>query len=666
MPSLAQLPACLPRARLKQPYNDFVAPALPRDVTLALCQTEAEVGYIAAAADLEVHRVIAVTPQAACECHLRGLEYLKLEDFYDVTAFLEADEPMLGLQARWADQIDRFAWEALPELRETGLGPAGHYVFFLKVLIDSLYRAAFGLAHLLRTAEATRVVYFETSLAGPVPETLFFPRPITAAVLPYCADIYAVDLTALTALPEDQRPAMMPRDLRSAVKGLLPAGAITRLQDLKRAGPAKTVRLLRGSRDHPEIICQRAYDVEFIAERLERDGCRVTPLEATLAWRKRRSAGLRTALADLWPRLLAEEFFGAPFVWAGVDLLPIAQARLEHWWFDVVPTMWGSMVHARKRFRRRRPEAMVLYSPWTAEHHGALQAARSMDIPTVTVQHGGAEGNCEYTTYDITDLRLADCRLVYGEGTAAYMRERAMAAGRDVRIVPTGSSRLDALRSRPDHRREIRRRLGVSDQQSLVCYVAWSYQYTWYLSRNSYLGTPYFQLLTRVLEVMKRFPNHRFVYKAFPERPPDPLIRLIDRECPNVSAVTDIPFTDLLSAADAFVIDNPSTPLLEALLTAKPVLAYADNRFVTARPEATELLRRRALVSEKPDEFLVRLETFFADGGFGELADPDAGFLRAYLNDGRSAEHAASAVKALSDGWADRSAHPQMRSSSRR
>ena len=153
----------LPRDRLERPYNDFQPPRLPERPTLALCSTEAEVSRIVESGGYDA--VIATTPQAACECELRGVGYQALEDFFDVTAYLEADEPMLALQARWADRVDAYAWEALPELRAVGLRPAGHYVFFLKVMMDTLYRAAFELAHLLHAAGPARVVYVDAPLA---------------------------------------------------------------------------------------------------------------------------------------------------------------------------------------------------------------------------------------------------------------------------------------------------------------------------------------------------------------------------------------------------------------------------------------------------------------------------------------------------------------------
>jgi hypothetical protein len=645
-----QLPACLPRARLDTPYNGFDPPPLPAQPVLAVCQSEAEVAALAGTRDHD--RLIALTPQAACACELRGLEYLTLEDFFDVTAFLAADEPMLALQREWADRLDAFSWTALPELQAAGLRPAGQYIFFLKLLIDTLYRAAFGLAHMLRASDGGRVVYFERTVAGRSDETLFFDGPVSATVLTRAAEVYDVELSALAAPPKSREATGARADLRTALRRALSPRAVARLQALKQDGPRALAGTRSRSDDRPEVICHRVYDIEYAAPLVERSGYRVTELESILMRNRRRRRELRAGLGPVWPRLLRQDFFAEPFSWAGVDLMPIARSRLEHWWLEIVPAMWDATLSASSRFRRRRPKAFVVYSPVTPEQHGALSAARCAGVPTVTVQHGGFEGNCEYITYDLTDLRLADHRLAYGNATAEYLRDRASRAGLDTQVVATGSPRLDALERRPDRGREIRRILGVEAERPLVCYVPTSYQYHWYMSRGAYLGTPYFQLLTGVMAALARSGDVQVVYKPFPEQPLDPVVGLIQRRHPGIRVVRDVPFTDLLEAADACVIDIPSTALLEALLTPKPVVAYADARFVTLRAEAGELLRRRAVVAEHPDEFLAVLKDFLARGEFSELTDPDDGFLRAYgtdLGDGRSAERAAQALVAIAN-----------------
>ena len=204
----ADYPNCLPRARLERPYNNWTSPSLSAYPTLALCATESEVAYFAQAADLKIDALIALTPQTACQCYLMGLQYYKIEDFFDVTAFWEADEPMLALQSRWSNQVDAFLWQAIPEFRKWEFHPAGTYFFFLKIVSDMLFRAAFGLAHLLIASKLGQVYYFASEKdINDCPshwgrETLFFNAPIYGFILPSCAAEYGVAVTALPPQPQ--------------------------------------------------------------------------------------------------------------------------------------------------------------------------------------------------------------------------------------------------------------------------------------------------------------------------------------------------------------------------------------------------------------------------------------------------------------------------------
>src|ERR1700694_4750384 len=74
------------KSRLQQPYKNWPRPELPPHSVLALCQSASEVKYIAGTNLLKVDAIVALTPQAASQCYTMGLSYLKLEDFFDVTA----------------------------------------------------------------------------------------------------------------------------------------------------------------------------------------------------------------------------------------------------------------------------------------------------------------------------------------------------------------------------------------------------------------------------------------------------------------------------------------------------------------------------------------------------------------------------------------------------
>jgi hypothetical protein len=110
--------------------------------------------------------------------------------------------------------------------------------------------------------------------------------------------------------------------------------------------------------------------------------------------------------------------------------------------------------------------------------------------------------------------------------------------------------------------------------------------------------------------------------------------------------VSDMPFTELLRAFDAVVFDIPSTAMLEAMQTDRPMLVMADSRCITLLPEARQSLRRRVRLAEDPDEFIEALGEFLALDYEAER-NADREFIRSYgthLDDGHSADRAARAV----------------------
>jgi hypothetical protein len=130
---------------------------------------------------------------------------------------------------------------------------------------------------------------------------------------------------------------------------------------------------------------------------------------------------------------------------------------------------------------------------------------------------------------------------------------------------------------------------------------------------------------------------------------------LAGQDLPNVEVMEDVALKDCLNAADAFIVDSPSTPLLHVVATNKPVLAYIDGTVYRLVPLARELLARRAaLLAETESEFFDGLQRFLQRPQWSRGPVDDA-FLRqfcTYGGDGRSAERCANFLREVSEGHA--------------
>jgi len=634
---------------------------LPRDAAYALCETAADVTRIVSEPALrrQVDALIAATPEAAWRCMEGGQPYHKLEDFFDEEIFLQLSEPMLALQMEWFDRWDVFLLGVVPEFREANFRPAGMHAFFLKTISDQLFMCSCALAHLVVAARPRQLVYFEGSGVNAFGRELFFDdEPVYRLILPACAEVYELPLVRVPRVPSAHTRARPMPSTRAMLRMLSPRHK-ARLRVLRSLGASGLLRRLITPATAPLLVFKQGFDVSEVARSALAQGWRCrefSEVGGTGEETHRAGGALAGVVSALWPRIAADAMFRRPFQWLGVDLWPVAEARVRSWLCDVVPEGWHAFAKARERLSAQRPVAVLASSPWGPIDQGILHAGRAVGVPTVTYQHGGFEGSCDFILHDMADLRDADYRLVYGPGVERYYEDRiARYPHSHVRVLSVGSPRLDALRGGlpPSRVAALRRLVGAGPGQPVILYVP-----TQYMQHRRYLGcgdngdVPYFELQAHVVDVMREFPDLRFVYKAFPTGTQDPIIDLIAARCPNCRVVHRIALPELVWAADLHVIDVPSTGLLEALLTPKPIVVLADKRYERLHPEARALLQKRAVLAETPTDFRRQLRERLGTHDFAELASPNQEFLLAYglhRDDGRSAERALATLRGLAD-----------------
>lgn len=633
------------QSRVTSPFNSWSVPDLPKNPTIALSNSADQSAELVRRQPNAIDIRIALTPDAAHGFLVAGEEYFAVEDFFDVRVFKAADDPMLKLQSSWSDQVDQFGWQALPELKECQLRPAGDYFFFLKQLSDMLYKTTFSLTHLILTANPKRVIYFDYGDSEEhVDDTLYFTRSIYSEMLPLIAEQNGAELESKTT---PKRGGVNPLSRTYNLKRRIKPQTLTRMKQARRAGISRLLSAALGSKSG-QIIYQNAYDIPFVMNIMRDKGFSTQATDELLALTHgKKDTDLKAALQQLWPRLRSEPFFTRPFSWAGCDTVNIAEAQLKHWWLNIIPRIYATSQSLRRQFATSPPKATVISSATTPEEHALLHAARYLKVPTFTYQHGGFEGNCDYSTYDMTDLRQSDHRIAYGELTADYFNRRADQYNEPrAKTFAAGSPRLDKIGREGDS--GSKRTLDLNKQSSEVLYVPTIYSDNWYLSQSAYLSVPYFELLLHVTQLMRRSENH-FIYKTFPGLSNDPIATAIANDCPNASVVSDIPASQLIWSCDAVVIDHPSTVLLEAMLTKKPIFVFSDSRYLSLRPEARELLQKRVALCEDHQLYLPKLQKFLRSS-LKELSDPNDEFLLAYgthLNDGRSAERAANLLESI-------------------
>jgi len=620
-----------PESKLLQPFKNQRKIRLQEHSTAGICFSAQDVIGLSSKDNSKIDVFISFSPQATCMCKLKGCPYLNIEEFYDPDVFLISDEPMLEYQATIFKEMDNLLQEEIHEFKTFDFNPAQYYSFFLKVLSDMIFRASVSLSHLMISSGISHIYFFSPEQQQ-IDDTLFIGNNVYKNCLPLFCNTYGVKYTML-------QPTKTAIGIDKTAKNNI-------RKFLRKCKRTLKNFLVPSHVPHTDyLVFKPGYDVDYVVEIFRNNKFPVVSFESILNIREIEKQandilpGLYKTKNSLY-RFLQETRF---FVWAGVDCFSVVQPYFDYWYDRIIPRMYGSFITARNFFKRRRPSAVFLFSPWEVIDFGVLAAAENLNIPRILYQHGGFEGVCEYTCYDITELRQCDYRFVYGNSVADYFNERkSKLKGKLAELVPVGSARLDKLKMRMYDGKSIREKIRIPDNKTIVFYIPTAYQYHWYMCREAYLSCSYFEFLYKLCDIFVKFPDIQFVYKPFSELPEDPMAEILGLRVKNCTVVRDISVPEIIAVSDAVIIDIPSTALLEALLTDRPLLIFADSRFITLREKARQLLKKRAIVAEKPEEFYSCLVEFLSSK-FEVLEQVDRSFIQeygTYLDDGKSAERA--------------------------
>lgn len=624
----------------------------PSGPTLGVCETAAQVEKLQADLELgpRIDIYLATTPDAAWELFGRGVPYRKPEDFYDECALCNLSQAVAELQLNWAVWIDDFLRQAIPAFREADFRPAACQMFLLKVLADALFMRAFALKHVLETIQPGKVVCFIEKRPALFGVDLSFREPLYTLILAEMAETWKVSLVRVKS-PEQATTAPVRRKetlLRSLARAWLPEPVWDWARTARKQGWQSVLFRPTHRSGGAKIVFRQSYDVALLCTVAEQKGLqweRWSSLMSRVTARARQIRAPEDALRAQWEVLTAEPQFWTPFNHSGLDLRRVMQPHLHHWWHRLIPETWQFFEAARQVLRAERPGALVVPFVYDHQETAVLRAAKALGVPTAIYQHGGFVGYCQDIAYDFQGLPQANYLFTYGEEAARYFQTRVGPPSLPfARPVAVGSARLDAIRRRQDTavQRQLRERLRRNGKP-VILYFSDPYKVNRYLNCGSLPPVSLFELQADLFALFNEFPWLHFIYKMHPGR--NSVARELARQkCPACEVIgVERSLTRLIWSVDAIIADFPGTGMLEAMLTQKRIVAYADNRSLRLTRTAAELLRRRVILAETPADFLAHTRSFLASGNFSELSSPDNSFLRAYathLDDGCSAQRA--------------------------
>jgi hypothetical protein len=623
---------------------------LPPAPRLAFAETSAEAALgLRLVEARQVDAVIASDPDAAWYCYQGGAPCLLLEDAYAEMQVYRRTEQVIAEHGQWAKWVDDRLAQRIAAFASSGFRPTYMYLYWFNLLFDGVYTRTLILDQVLDHWKPS-ALWFTPAASPTAPRDSRTMMPFASTfqdLLPVLAAAKHIETHHWTSVPRG-RPAAYGTTSR----------LIDALRHLKRRivttrdAVNRAIWSARGRRNHDRgprpLVLQPGYDLKPLLKRAYLRGVPVV-LWGDLGRQVRerlpqiRVDDIARQMAEAWEPISSCPEFRLVARPAGYDFWPLVEERVRWWWHTVAPEQWAAYEATRQHVANNLPRAVALPNLLDHVDRAIFHGLKKCGVPAYIFQHGGFVGPCAHPAWDLNDLWHADIEFTYGDGTTEYFAKRR-ANGNEIRALPlsVGSTTLNALVTR--YRRP-GRTLRRTPRVLLVPNVI--PRANRYFNGAGVPDVTAAETQAQMVMLAREFPQFDFLFKPFHNQVDTPAVRLAAQKGSNCRIVRYQGLLRLLPKADLILLDFPSTALLQALATDRPLVVLVDTRFLQMNPDALELLRRRAAVGQSLDDFLDLARAFLRRGSFPRIAHPDDEFLKrygTYRHDGRSTERALDAL----------------------
>lgn len=609
---------------------------------------------------------VALSPEADYAAEIASLAYRQIEQFYD-----EAELIALGIEnykvvGDFCDTVDQILQTYLGDIPEIKYLSAHQLFHPWKILFDAILNRTFALKAAIENIKPGEIVSFKNINIERRDAFGFSSGSAFRGVTPIVGEHYHIKLTQMPAAMLDWQSLTDYRQRASWLLHQLPGGwrVIDALNWLRQERPKTNItdfdrEQLQFKTGQPSlVVTESGYDVDYVVEKWRTKNIGQVVMLGDMFSSSKASAGERRGLSknltEMWDSKECQQKLAAYFSINGLDCYPIAYPRLHYFIFHFLPRsiLWA-------RFARRILEKLERGVVLSILEPVAGEVARNLGIPSVIHQHGGLCGYADVPMYEHMELYAGDYFFCYGEGIVKFLAKPMPSSHRSpdkhrAQPIAIGSAALDAMAQAkndipsnhpPRKTRETRK----------VVYVPTSLMGDWrYHSYHTLPDIWYWRLEQEVIKIFGHFPEIQFIAKLYPkEFVRNPLNDWFQQNpLPNVEIVRDVPFHKFLHDADLFIMDNPTTTLVQAVTTNKKIILYTDRAFFRFDPQALELVKKRVVFSDTKEYFLKDIERVLSEDDWTLPEPVNDEFLKGYgtyLNDGQSAERAVQELIALAE-----------------
>lgn len=581
--------------------------------------------------------IVALSPQVIDALERAGVPHRTPEEFID--------RALLGEVGRRnydnLEELGRWVWDWMKSVHESlAVNPVFAHFYRLKLFLDSVGLRVAETAAVLRAMRPAKVIVMQ----GPEDalwasddsfEFVTTDGPIYGIVVPFVARHLGIEVEfekdSSRAKPkDDQTVAVRCKAWLSLVRE---AYALSQCL-LDRFRRTETIWVLGAAyHDMPELL--RASDASGKFRRRNLSLWSSLVGKRYVQWSQRNACetdGLENVLRARWPELQERLASHPLFETVGINYFPLVKGQLTHLFSQ-------GIVETERCFRAAKRLAegshvRLLLATHTGSYRDLIltQALKSLRVPAVYAQEGGFSGYCEYHMPHYMELSQSDYFLTYGPGVATWLVSARLTNRQQGRPLAVGGLRFRTLQSR--RATAGRHANGIAR----VMYIPTAdFHHSLRYAPLNYSDREYYTIKRRVIETLLSLPGVQVTYKV----PPDTLshdscLGFVSKHRDRIR-VSEEPLTAVLDEAELFVVDWPSTVLLEVLTTTRPVVVLIDRIVCRPIPEAMRLLHRRAFVSDNLDLFLEMIRTVIKDpkSMLKGVQLEDTAFLDAYATGGK-------------------------------
>lgn len=244
-------------------------------------------------------------------------------------------------------------------------------------------------------------------------------------------------------------------------------------------------------------------------------------------------------------------------------------------------------------FKEKQVKGLLVSLQATHEYRAVIQAAKDLEIPVMSWQHGG----CGYSYHPMiveAEFRDSDIHLVFGdEVKKSHMNTCLTANYICPEMVVIGSSGFDEEFS------SIQKSEKTKNIKKVILYITEKFEFNLYYNSiprdSTEICDIFWDIQSKFLNFVADNQDYEFIFKFHPaESNGEPGKSYAkDKNIKNIRfIVNERTIQELLPSADVIIIDFPATCILEVLLTKKPVFFYQG--IYPLDPKPLLLLKKRA------------------------------------------------------------------------